>query len=119
MVDVNAKTVDGVTPLMVASSAGQREVVRRLLDAKVDVNAKLGDGVTALMVAAAKGDQDVVQALLAATADVNAKMSNGSTALMAASRKGSCGWTAFLAAENRRKAIFCWARHCWFWQVGR
>ena len=51
MADVNAKTVDGVTPLMMASSAGQRELVRQLLDAKVDVNAKADNGGTALMVA--------------------------------------------------------------------
>ena len=45
--DVNAKTQQGVTPLMVAVAMGSAEIVQTLLDAGADVDAKADSGVTA------------------------------------------------------------------------
>ena len=64
--DVNAKTGNGVTALIVASREGQLEIVRALLDAKADVNAKMSDGSTALIMASQQGHQQVVQLLKSA-----------------------------------------------------
>jgi ankyrin repeat protein len=49
--DVNAKTTDGITALMLASQNGRSEVVRALLAAKAVVNAKTAAGDTALILA--------------------------------------------------------------------
>ena len=61
--DVNAKTAEGYTALIVASEKGNQGVVRVLIAAKADVNAKTGDGTTALMMASQQGHQEVMQLL--------------------------------------------------------
>ena len=92
--DVNAKTADGWTALMSASSSGyvgsdgHLKVVQALLAKSADVNAKSNDGWTALMSASGKGHLTVVQALLDKAADVNAKDDAGETALSLAKANG-------------------------------
>jgi ankyrin repeat protein len=49
--DVNAKFVDGSTPLHNAASGGHKEIVELLIASGADVNAKDGDGFTPLDVA--------------------------------------------------------------------
>jgi ankyrin repeat protein len=105
--DVNAKTEDGWTALMVAVGKGRTAIVEALIAGGADVNAKTEDGWTALMVAAdwGRAQKDIlrisphpvmelsflsggkyyyietVQTLIAAGADVNAKNNLGETAL--------------------------------------
>jgi hypothetical protein len=87
--EVNAKTIGGVSALMMASMKGHRDVVQALLAKGAAVNAKASDGETALMDASQNGYFEIVQALLAKGADFNAKkMSDGATALMLASQTG-------------------------------
>jgi len=102
--DVNAKTANGSTALMVASEFGDLfghlEVVRALLDAKADVNAKTANDVTALILASQQGHLEIVRALLDAKADVNAKADNGGTALILASEFGHLRVVRLLLAAN-------------------
>ncbi|MGA7236982.1 MAG: ankyrin repeat domain-containing protein, partial [Bryobacteraceae bacterium] len=55
-----------------AAAAGNRALVRTLLQQKADVNAPQGDGATALHWAASNEDLETVKLLLAAGANVNA-----------------------------------------------
>lgn len=49
--NVNVRTVNGTTPVMVAASKGYSDIVKVLLDSGSDPNAKKSDGVTALAIA--------------------------------------------------------------------
>lgn len=71
--DVNARDPDGMTALMLAAQAGQRDLAASLLDRGADVNARTPLGITALMLAAEEGRGDIAQLLIAKGADVNAR----------------------------------------------
>lgn len=93
--DVNAKSSEGGTPLIVASIRNQ-ENVKVLLDAGAEVNVRDGEGVMALGYAAMYADEaSVIEILIAAGADVHARDDWGYTALMNAS----------LNTENERVII--------------
>lgn len=49
--NVNVRTVNGTTPVMVAASKGYSDIVKALLDQGSDPGAKKSDGVTALAIA--------------------------------------------------------------------
>ncbi len=75
--DVNVTNSNGETPLYVASSKNQTEVVKLLLEAGADVNkGRIEDGYTPLHVAS-HGNFRVVKLLLDAGADVNVKATIG------------------------------------------
>ncbi len=80
---------DGVTPLMIASSAGRTEIAEAILQAGVNVNEKSDDGWTALHKAAfdQKGPA-IVDLLMQSGIDVEAKNKSGKTALNLAGEKG-------------------------------
>jgi hypothetical protein len=62
--DVNIRGQNGVTPLMSAVNAGNRQAVKMLIDSGADVNAELpGYGTTALLIAIEKGYNDIAQLL--------------------------------------------------------
>ncbi|MCD4783719.1 MAG: ankyrin repeat domain-containing protein [Candidatus Eremiobacteraeota bacterium] len=69
---VHAKDKDGWTPLYVAISWGEIEMVKLLIDNGADVNAK-NKGITPLHGAAIGGKTDSVMLLIDNGADVNAK----------------------------------------------
>lgn len=79
---VNDASEDGITALIAASSEGNIDCVKQLLEAKADANAKDKDGTSSLMAAAARGHLDVVSALLSSGASVNEQNTDGHTALM-------------------------------------
>ncbi|MDA7520608.1 ankyrin repeat domain-containing protein, partial [bacterium] len=92
-VDVNAKNVDGETPLHWTASAGHKEIAELLIANGADVNAKNVDGQTPLDVAVdwfndeladllrKVGHIEAVKQHLAAGTDVNAKGEYGYTPL--------------------------------------
>ena len=57
--DVNAKTIDGQTALMIAAENGHRDV-RFLIEKGADINAQDKRGWTALTLAAYEGKKEVV-----------------------------------------------------------
>ena len=68
--EVNARTNDGVTPLMLAARKGHRDVAELLLTHKADLTARDNYGFTAFHMAADRGHAAMVELLLANQADV-------------------------------------------------
>ena len=69
--DVDAKDMNGWTPLHHAALNGQKETAEILIGEGADVNA--GDKITPLHYAAQYGEMEIVELLIDAGADVNAK----------------------------------------------
>ena len=86
--NVNAKRIDGTTPLFVASQNGHKEIVAALIAAGANVNAARIDGTTPLFVATQNGHKEIAAALIAAGADVDIARDDGATALHEASLNG-------------------------------
>jgi ankyrin repeat protein len=86
--DVNAKTNDGSTALMLAARLNKKDLVELLLSRGADVNAVDQQGNTALINAVIKGQGEVVCPLIRNGADVNAKDREGRTALQFAEQYG-------------------------------
>jgi excisionase family DNA binding protein len=82
--DVNARTEDGWTPLMLATIKGYAEVARALLKQGADVNARNKKGWTALMFAVSMGDLETMRVLLEGNAEIDVRDNDGKTALMQA-----------------------------------
>lgn len=82
---VNAKTWDGVTPLMYAAQNGFPDVAKFLIDHGADVNAVPDNGMTALISVSKTGDYEIAKMLVDSGALVDARDYNGLSALMYAS----------------------------------
>jgi serine/threonine-protein phosphatase 6 regulatory ankyrin repeat subunit B len=81
--NVNAKTRDGFTALMAASSAADVDpaLIKALITAGADVNAKAENGTTALIEAARYGNEATCKTLIDAKADVKVRTVDNRTAL--------------------------------------
>jgi hypothetical protein len=95
LLDTSGQSIDyntilgGSTMLLQASSVGNEEIVRILLERSVDVNLADGNDRTALSWASGNGHDSVVKLLLQADGiDVNSKDGYGRTALLQASYYG-------------------------------
>lgn len=86
--DVNAKTNDGSTALMLAATLNKKDLVELLLSRGADVNAVDQQGRPALISAVMKGQGEVVCPLIRNGAEVNAKDREGRTALQFAEQYG-------------------------------
>jgi ankyrin repeat protein len=88
--DVNAKNIDGKTPLHQAAYFNKNpEVITTLIEAGADVNAKNVVGATPLHAAALiNRNPEVLRVLIEAGADVNAKKAVGETPLHTAAAYG-------------------------------
>ena len=84
-VDVDAITVEGITPLMYASQNGYIEIMEYLISKGADVNATPYNNVTPLIGAVRTGHYKAVKILLEAGAKVDAKDELDLTSLMHAS----------------------------------
>jgi hypothetical protein len=86
--DLEARDVDGYTPLMYAANAGAEEIVSALLAAGADPNAGDDQRSTPLMFAAQHDHLGIVRQLLAAGSNPNARGTHGLTALGFAQQNG-------------------------------
>lgn len=93
--DVNARSSDEWTPLMLATIKGHTEMVEALLKNGADSNARNKKGWTALMFAVSMSDAENMRILLRGGANINARDKEGKTALMQA------------ANENNRESVKC------------
>ncbi|MEW6411943.1 MAG: ankyrin repeat domain-containing protein [Candidatus Zixiibacteriota bacterium] len=88
--DLNCKTVNQETPLVIAVYRSNPEVVSFLLDNNADPNIANPDGNTPLMLAVTRGDDDIARLLLNKGASVDIKDNHyGATALHMAACKGN------------------------------
>jgi RNA polymerase sigma factor (sigma-70 family) len=79
--NVNARTQNGVTPVMLAAEAQDPDALRLMLEKDADVNARDDEGKTPLMYAAEHGRLAHAKALLAEGANVRLRDKKGRTAL--------------------------------------
>src|SRR5207244_2896109 len=87
---VNAANRYGVTPLSLAVTAGNTDVVEALLKGGANANAPTSEGQTILMTAARAGNPQVVKALLSFGATINATESwHDQTPLMLAAAENN------------------------------
>ncbi len=88
--DVNARNNDGATPFMLASRAGNIEILKAFIARNVDVNAKDNSGRTPLLYAANSHDTnaEIIKTLIEQKTDVNMKDTQGNNALILASSLG-------------------------------
>ena len=91
--DLNARSNDEWTPLMLATIKGHTAMVQVLLKNGADANARNRKGWTALMFACSMSDADNMRILLTEGSNVNARDKEGKTALMQA------------ANENNRESV--------------
>ena len=104
--DVNAKFLDGFTPLEIAVLGGHTEIVKVLLERGADVNAESSKGATALLLASQEGHTEIVKVLLEKGADVNAKSPDGFTPLEMAKAQGHIMIVALLIEKkNTRESL--------------
>ncbi len=88
--DVNIKTSDGWTPLMIATVKGHPSIIQLLLNAQAEVNSKNSSGQTALWLATSLGACEEMELLIEGGTDINAQNLDGWTVLMqAASEKNA------------------------------
>lgn len=81
---------EGTTLLMYASSIGDRQLVRLLVDAGVDVHDRDNAGWTALMYASQHGDPNIIRTLIKGGANTDSQdFVNGATPLMIAASQGN------------------------------
>jgi ankyrin repeat protein len=85
---INSPDENGWTPIMYASSSGQDQIVKALIEKGADVKIADPKGWTPLMLASFKGNTNSLKYLLEKGADVNAKTPKNTTALMVAAGNG-------------------------------
>jgi len=100
-VDVNQKAARDETPLMIASLAGQGEIVNYLLQRGADIDARNASGLSSLHAAAYAGHTDIVKLLVAKGADVNDDANDfGVTPLHLASEENHIGTVQVLLRQG-------------------
>jgi excisionase family DNA binding protein len=98
--DVNARSSDEWTPLMLATIKGHTKMVEALLANGADSNARNRKGWTALMFAVSMNDADTMRILLGAGANINARDKEGKTALMQAANENNRDSVRVLLGEG-------------------
>ena len=87
--NLNAKTFDGTTPLILAARLAIEGMVEQLIDAEVDVNLADDQGKTALHWGASVNNVEAVNVLLAHGANRDAQDNKDETPLFLAAREGA------------------------------
>jgi len=86
---VNAKDIDGVTPLMLGAQENRVDVIKTLLEANANIDESDNTGSTALMVAVGSNHVESVSALLQASPDLSLRNNRGCTVLWISAASGN------------------------------
>lgn len=86
--DLNSRISNGLTPLMVASKIGDKEIISLLLKNNAAVNLLNDDQNNALWFACVNGDISIVKLLIANGANINNRNVNGATCLVYSASSG-------------------------------
>ena len=97
--------MQGISPLAVAASEGQADIVALLLGNGVGANAAGRNGMSPLLMAAANGHAATVQRLLTAGATANASGAFGNTPLIVATRNGHVPVVKLLLAAGANRQL--------------
>jgi hypothetical protein len=100
----DARDAHGLTPLIVAASAGEADKVDALLAQGAGVNATSADGRTALIAAVQNNHIEIVRSLVAAGANLNLATRGAGTALEVAEANGETEIVAMLLAAGARSS---------------
>ena len=104
--DVNARTEDGSSALMVvARRAGAVPVAAYLLEKGADIGAATADGITALHRAAQSGDVDMIKLLVERGANVNAQPKSGPVPLASAVVFGHGAAVRYLLSKGAKPNV--------------
>ncbi|MEB3294474.1 MAG: ankyrin repeat domain-containing protein [Synechococcales bacterium] len=96
--DLEQQGYNGETALMLATRAGELEVVRLLVQAGAAINARNHDGNNALWFACFRDRYDLMEQLVKAGIDIDNQNDNGATALMYAASAGKTEMVQHLLA---------------------
>jgi len=89
--NLNSRTANGMSPLMVAAQQGRLPVLEQLLEAGADVNLLNDDENAALWFACVSNNIDLLACLISAGADLDNQNVNGATCLIYAASTGKLG----------------------------
>jgi len=90
--NLEAKNNDGCTALFLAAHYGNKEIVKRLVDAGADLKAVDSNGATGLIIAASNGQANIVEMLMELDdVDLEAKNNDGYAAFLVAAAHGHAG----------------------------
>lgn len=82
--DINDRTVDGATPLLISIALGKSDMARVLINNGSDVNIPDNEGLTPLHIACQEGDIELVSLLIEKGADIRSKTAKGNYPIMLA-----------------------------------
>lgn len=102
-VNINSRTREGMTPLMMAAVRGRTNVIRHLLKKGANARARagMGNNRTALIFATESGNVNAARALLSHS-NLHVRDSNGRTALTVAASMGYPGMIRLLMRAGAR-----------------
>ncbi len=86
--DIEAKDINGCTPLHNASGCGQIDIVKLLIDLDADIESEDSNGRTSLHFASSYGHIDIVKLLINLGANIEVKSNYGWTPLHSSSCRG-------------------------------
>ena len=82
--DINGRTIDGATPLLLSIALGKPDIARILINNGADVNIPDDEGLAPIHIACQEGNLEIVKLLIEKGADIRSKTKKGNYPIMLA-----------------------------------